>query len=121
MWQRLQAVGASGDYVPELIVYHHIPEKRLQKTYFRQWVRNDARNRGKMWRKAPPQQAGRPILGAPTWMWRAAATAALRACGLGGRADEADRFKAELDVIEFAGFFSGRNLPWLADKYIDRA
>jgi glycosyltransferase involved in cell wall biosynthesis len=121
MWERLRDVGATGDYVPELIVYHYIPPKRMQKSYFRQWVRNDARNRGKMWRNASLGRGA--VLGMPPWMWRAAASAALKLCvGFAdGRVDEADRFKAELDIIEFAGLFSGRNLPWLTDKYVDRA
>jgi glycosyltransferase involved in cell wall biosynthesis len=121
MWGRLRAVGATGDYIPELIVYHHIPLKRLQKSYFRQWVRNDARNRGKMARTTAP--TGQTVLGAPPWMWRAAATAAFNACvgGITRQLDEADRFKAELDMIEFAGFMAGRNFPGLAEKYIDRA
>ena len=49
MWERLCAIGAGGDYVPEFVVYHHIPAKRLQKSYFRQWARNDG-HIGAKWR-----------------------------------------------------------------------
>jgi hypothetical protein len=103
-----------------MIVYHYIPSKRLQKSYFRQWVRNDARNRGRMSRSVRPE-AG-TVLGAPPWMWRATMDAVFKiVTRFVGRGDEADRFKAELDVIEFAEFFAGHNLPWLSDKYINRA
>ena len=37
MYQRLLAVGALGFYVPDLIIYHHIPPERLFKGYFRRW------------------------------------------------------------------------------------
>jgi hypothetical protein len=121
MWRRLQEVGAAGDYVPEMIVYHHIPTKRLQKSYFRQWVRNDARNRGKMARAAPPE--ARSLFGVPLWRWRSV-SASMRDYGASfvtkGR-DAPDHFKAELDILEFASFFVGRNFPHSADQYVDRA
>jgi hypothetical protein len=121
MWNRLQDLGATGDYVPEMIVYHHIPTKRLQKSYFRHWVSNDGRNRGKMLRNEPVQ--GTTILGVPRWMWRNAAGSIVEFCTgpIKGRVDEADHFKAELEIIAFAAFFVGRNFPWLGEKYVDRA
>jgi glucosyl-dolichyl phosphate glucuronosyltransferase len=121
MWQRLCAIGARGEYVPELIVYHHIPAKRLQKSYFRQWARNDAHNRGKMARVSP--LPGQSLLGAPLWMWRRFAGSILSSCtGLVRHGiDDPDRFRAELDVIDFTSFVMGRNFPSLSEKYVDRA
>jgi len=121
MWQRLCAIGARGEYVPEFVVYHHIPTKRLQKSYFRQWVRNDAHNRGRMARLNP--LTGRSLLGAPLWMWRRFGEAVVSNCvGLVRRGiDDPERFAAELDMIDFAFFATGRNLPSFGGKYVDRA
>jgi glucosyl-dolichyl phosphate glucuronosyltransferase len=121
MWERLCAIGAGGDYVPELVVYHHIPAKRLQKSYFRQWARNDGHNRGKMARLKPLTR--RSLLRAPLWMWRRFGESVLSNCvGLISRGiDDPQRFAAELDVIDFTFFAIGRNLPNFGGKYVDRA
>ena len=34
---RLLRAGIQGIYVPELIIYHHIPESRLTRKYYRRW------------------------------------------------------------------------------------
>ena len=36
-FERLMQSGARGLYVPELIIFHYIPEHRLRKHYYRQW------------------------------------------------------------------------------------
>jgi glucosyl-dolichyl phosphate glucuronosyltransferase len=121
MWQRLCAIGAQGEYVPEFVVYHHIPTKRLQKSYFRQWVRNDAHNRGRMARSNP--LTGPSLLGAPLWMWRRFGESAVSSCvGLVTRGvDDPERFAAELYAIDFVSFATGRNFPNFSGKYVDRA
>ena len=35
MYHRLLALGARGRYVPDLVIYHHVPAARLTKRYFR--------------------------------------------------------------------------------------
>ena len=37
LYRRLQAAGMRGVYVPELVIYHHVPESRLTRTYYRRW------------------------------------------------------------------------------------
>ena len=37
MYHRLLARGARGRYVPDLVIYHHVPAARLTKRYFRRW------------------------------------------------------------------------------------
>ena len=121
MYEQLIKIDAAGFYLPELFVYHLIPSKRLQKAYFRRWAYTEGRNRGKLERQA----RGTPgsLLGAPLWKWRQVAGAAgtILAGLLRPRRDAAGRFKAELDVIQFLGFYSGRNLRFIKDRYVDRA
>ena len=37
MFSRLLAAGARGRYLPDLIIYHHVPPDRLTKSYHRRW------------------------------------------------------------------------------------
>src|SRR5687767_12957191 len=37
LYGRLLAHGAKGVYLPNLIIYHHIPAERVTKSYFRRW------------------------------------------------------------------------------------
>ena len=37
LYGRLLAQGAKGMYLPNLIIYHHVPAERLTKSYFRRW------------------------------------------------------------------------------------
>jgi glycosyltransferase involved in cell wall biosynthesis len=36
-YRRLMAAGVQGMYVPELIMYHHIPVERMTRKYYRRW------------------------------------------------------------------------------------
>ncbi len=38
MFNRLKASGATGLYVPELIIHHLVPPERATRSYFRKWV-----------------------------------------------------------------------------------
>ena len=81
MYGRLLRAGAAGHYVPRLVVYHHVPPKRLTKDYFRRWAHAEGRTNGSA---LPTLDAGagpppRSALGAPLWMWRQALGSAGRA------------------------------------------
>ncbi len=53
MYHRLVAIGARGAYVPELVIYHYVPARRLTKKYFRQWCFWRGVSLGVMDRRAP--------------------------------------------------------------------
>jgi glycosyltransferase involved in cell wall biosynthesis len=121
MYEQLIKIDAAGFYLPELLIYHLIPSKRLQKGYFRRWAHTEGRNRGKLARQA--RRTPGSLLGAPLWKWRqvAGAVGTILAGLLSRSPDHSGRFKAELDVIQFLGFYSGRNLRFIKDRYVDRA
>lgn len=124
MYARLLAAGAVGYYLPDLAVYHHVPPKRLTKRYYRQWAYSEGRTNGSTLRalEAGYEPPVRSALGAPLWMWRRT----LMAMGLAargyvlGRADDARTFAAELELRQFVGFYTERNLPFLQHKHFDR-
>ena len=118
LWDQLGKIGARGWWVPELIVHAEVPEKRLTKAYYRQWAHQEGRNRGKMARG----EAGH-VLGAPRWKWRAAFSyvTTVAAGALFGRGSASQRFKAELDLRQFAGYVLARNAPFIGERYVDRA
>jgi hypothetical protein len=64
----------------------------------------------------------RSALGAPLWIWRRTLQAAALA-GWGyilGRANDARTFAAELELRQFIGFYTERNLPFLRHRHFDR-
>jgi glycosyltransferase involved in cell wall biosynthesis len=65
---RLLASGAKGLYLPNLIIYHHVPPERLTKSYFRRWCFWHAVSLGLLdrTRKLPC----RYLLGIPRWRFR---------------------------------------------------
>jgi glycosyltransferase involved in cell wall biosynthesis len=121
MYEQLTTIGAVGYYLPALVVFHQVPPKRLRKSYFRHWSYTEGCNRGKLARTKPPEP--RSIIGVPAWKWRQVAGAAFAATvgKLRRRRDCPAAFKAELDVIQFMGFVTARNLGTLTDRYMDRA
>jgi hypothetical protein len=56
-------------------------------------------------------------------MWRRFGGSVLSNCAglVRHGVDDPERFRAELDVIDFAFFAIGRNLPNIGGKYVDRA
>lgn len=124
MYVRLLAAGAKGAYLPDLVVHHHIPTKRLTKRYYRQWAYSEGRTNGSTLRamEVRDEPPTRSALGAPLWMWRRTLQA-LGFAALGyvlGRANDAETFAAELDLRKFVGFYTERNLPFLQHKHFDR-
>ena len=124
MYARLLAAQAVGYYLPDLAVYHHVPPKRLTKRYYRQWAYSEGRTNGSSLRamEVGVEPPVRSVLGAPLWMWRqtlGAMALATRGYVL-GRTNDTRTFAAELDLRQFFGFYTERNLSFLQHKHFDR-
>jgi glucosyl-dolichyl phosphate glucuronosyltransferase len=110
MYHRLLALGARGRYVPELIIYHHVPAARLTKPYFRRWCFWRGVSLGIMDRSRParvPYLAGVPryrVGRAARGVRRMFASVVARE-----RAQDAERFERELACWDLAGFFWGKH------------
>ena len=112
MYHRLLAIGARGRYVPELVIYHHVPVARLQKRYFRRWCFWRGVSLGVMDRDRParvPYFAGVPryTIGRAV---RGVLANAAGTVGLGSATTPAPRFEHELACWDLAGFFWGKHL-----------
>ena len=79
MYHRLLALGARGRYLPDLVIYHHVPRARLAKRYFRRWCFWRGVSLGMMDRVRPAPV--RYVAGVPRYMF--------------GRAVPRDRISAE--------------------------
>jgi glycosyltransferase involved in cell wall biosynthesis len=111
MYHRLLAQGARGLYVPDLVIFHHVPAARLRKPYFRTWCFWRGVSLGVMDRDRPAPVAY--LAGVPRYRIGRACRgiAQLVAHGLGLRrgAHAAERFESELACWDVAGFFWGRH------------
>ena len=110
MYHRLLALGARGRYVPDLVIYHYVPEARLSKSYFRRWCFWRGVSLGVMDRDRP---AAVPYLaGVPRYQVGRAARGLLRLCTPPfNRSDAARqrRFEDELACWDLAGFTWGKH------------
>ena len=84
---------------------------------YRHWALTEGRTHAKAARVAPA--GGRSFLKVPLWMWRRAAVSARDVAVCLGRAKQGLRFQAELQIIEFWGYFSTLTLN-VAERYKDR-
>jgi glycosyltransferase involved in cell wall biosynthesis len=109
MYQRLIAAGARGLYLPDLIIYHHIPPERLTKRYFRRWCFWHAVSAGMLdrERRSPVTYLG----GVPRWLYGKAARGIVRSAAKMLRKDQdpAQIFSDELALWDLAGFFYGKH------------
>jgi glycosyltransferase involved in cell wall biosynthesis len=109
MYHRLLASGARGAYVPDLVIYHHVPAGRLSKKYFRRWCFWRGVSLGVMDRERPAPVAY--FAGVPRYQFGRAARGVLRLANPAtwrGRS-AADRFEDELACWDVAGFFWGKH------------
>ena len=112
MYHRLLALGARGRYVPDLVIYHHVPRERLAKRYFRRWCFWRGVSLGMMDRSRPAPV--RYIGGVPRYLVGRAVRglAYLLSHPFGARRadDSARRFESELACWDLAGFAWGRHV-----------
>ena len=109
LYHRLLAAGAKGVYLPNLIIYHHVPPERLTKKYFRSWCFWRGVSLGLLDRKRKLPCAY--LFGIPRWHYRKAAQ------GLVSKAtelfvtpkDPAQAFASELGIWDCVGLLYGRH------------
>jgi glycosyltransferase involved in cell wall biosynthesis len=109
MTERLLAAGARGLYLPDLIIYHHIPPERLTKRYHRRWCFWRGVSLGVMDRAR--QEPVAYLLGVPRYLYGSAAHGILRTgrSMFGKKSSAAQGFSGELAVWDLAGFFYGKH------------
>jgi len=109
MYHRLLARGARGRYVPDLVIFHHVPAARLTKGYFRRWCFWRGVSLGVMDRTRPAPVTY--LAGIPRHMIGRAARSALRILSSPlrrSRDTAAERFEHELACVDLAGFAWGK-------------
>jgi len=111
---RARAAGARGLYVPAMIVDHHVPASRLQKSYFRRWWYGKGISRAELDRLQPLNELGvdlsraKQLFGMRRFMLRAAMSDVLGWIGCGVRFDRPGQFKHEAMLCYFAGYAAAR-------------
>jgi glucosyl-dolichyl phosphate glucuronosyltransferase len=112
---RARAVNSRGRYVPGMLVRHHVPARRLTKSYFRRWWFGKGRSRAALERLQPITELGVDlnrvphVLRTPRFMWRSAAEAACGWVSAAIRFDHEDQFKYEAMLCYFAGYVAARH------------
>jgi glycosyltransferase involved in cell wall biosynthesis len=120
MYEKLIKIGSTGEYIPEMVMHHYIPEKRLTKNYFRHWAYVEGKNEGRKFFEDRGRE--KVILGVPRWRWWVLAHSLLSAgLGLIKGDRNSPRFAAELEILVFWGFYRTTNLGWIRDKHFDRS
>jgi glucosyl-dolichyl phosphate glucuronosyltransferase len=101
MFERLLSSGAQGMYLPDLVIYHHIPPDRLRKKYFRQWMWRA----GVAYARMPGRTAVRKIVGIPRYVIKQVLQSLARTGVRWIIPDSAhSRLEAELDLIYSISF-----------------
>jgi glycosyltransferase involved in cell wall biosynthesis len=109
MFQRLMTAGANGLYLPDLIIYHHIPPERLTRSYFRRWCFWNGVSLGLIDRER--QSPVTYLCGVPRYLYGKAARGMLSVTRelLSRDKDPSQIFSDELRVWDLAGFFYGKH------------
>jgi len=111
---RARAAGARGLYIPEMIVNHHVPASRLQKSYFRRWWYGKGISRAGLDALQPVDELGvdlsraKQLFGMPRFMFRLALTDVVGWIVCGITAKPAEQFKHEAMLCYFAGYAAAR-------------
>ena len=111
---RARAVNSRGRYLPGMLVRHHVPARRLTKTYFRRWWYGKGRSRAALERLQPITELGVDLnrvphlLRTPRFMWRSAAEAVCGWAGAALRFDCEAQFRHEAMLCYFAGYVAAR-------------
>lgn len=111
---RARAAGAHGLYVPGMLVHHHVPGRRLTKTYFRRWWFGKGISRSQLDSLQPVTELGldlrrvRRLAGLPLFMVRSAATDIFGWVLATVVWDAQERTRHEMMLCYFLGYVAGR-------------
>jgi len=114
---RARAAGLRGLYVPAMRVRHHIPARRLQRTYFRRWWFGKGVSRSALEQARPVTELGIDlrhtphVLRVPRYMYGSAVRDAAAWLRHALRGRRADAFRHEMMLAYFAGYFVSRTRP----------
>jgi len=107
MFERVIRSGAQGLYVPNLVIYHYIPEHRLNRSYHRRWHFGHGISEGVMVRDSVPDTP--ELFGLPRWRLRFAAEGLVIAIGsLVGLASAKQGFEGEARFWSLLGYVRGK-------------
>jgi len=110
---RSREKGARGLYVPEMVLYHHVPARRLTRRYFRQWWFWKGRSKARLEQRHPVTELGLDlsrvvkIAGIPRFMFRSAFRDAIRWAAAAISFDAVARTRHEMMLWYFAGYARG--------------
>ena len=115
LYRRIQAAGFVGLYVPELIIYHHVPPERMTKRYHRRWAFWRGVSLGVVDREKP--EGTRYRFGVPQYRIGRALRAMLGAPRAWLQGRKAAAFDQELSIWDLAGFLYGKRRVRIENYY----
>ena len=110
---RSRAAGARGLYVPEMVLHHHVPARRLTRSYFRQWWFWKGVSRSRLEQRHPVTELGIDlsrvvrVAGIPRFMLGSALRDAIRWVAAVFALDRVARTRHEMMLWYFAGYVRG--------------
>ncbi len=120
LYRRLRSADLLGMYVPELIIYHYIPEDRLTRKYHRRWCYWRGVSQGladKELKEAVPY-----MLGVPRYrIGRALKGLASLPRHLVSSGDAGQAFADELTLWDLAGFIYGKHFVRIEKYYAEQS
>ena len=111
---RVRAAGLRGLYLPAMRVRHHIPARRLDRTYFRRWWFGKGVSRSALEQARPVTELGVDlsatphVLHVPRYMYGSALRDALAWIRHAVRGQRAEAFRHEMMLAYFVGYFVSR-------------
>ena len=107
---RTRRLGARGEYIPEMVVDHHVPASRLTRRYFRRWWWWKGVSRSRLHALHPQSETGvslneaRRIVGVPRFVFRQLLAHSSRAIGAWARGRSMEAAEHEMMLIYSAGY-----------------
>ena len=111
---RVRAAGYTGLYLPGMRVHHHIPSRRLTRSYFRRWWFGKGVSRAALESAQPVTDMGIDLrqtphlLGLPRYMYGSAVRDAAAWLRYTAARRVSDAFRHEMMLAYFAGYFWAR-------------